>query len=222
MIVHVDIWSDVVCPWCYLGRRRFDTAVERLGWASDEISVRTRAYQLDPKATSEPGDLRSSIEKKYGPGAFDGMTARLTALGAGEGIDYHFDLALRVNTLDAHRLLAWAWEIGHTELQHQLEENLFRAYFTEGRNIADHDELAEIASDSGLDPSEARRILEEGDYSQHVGSDLEAAIELQITGVPAFVVDGQFVIPGAQEVETFVRILQRIGEKDVSKRSSST
>ena len=106
--MRIDIWSDIVCPWCYLGRSRLRSALEQLEWA-DEVEVRWRAYQLDPRAPAEPGDLRASIERKYGPGAFDQMTTRLTALGQAEGIDYRFDRALRVNTTDAHRLMAWAW-----------------------------------------------------------------------------------------------------------------
>src|SRR5687767_9257749 len=109
--MHIDVWSDVICPWCYLGKRRFERAVASLSWGT-EIEVRWRAYQLDPHASADVGDLRAAMERKYGPGAFESMTGRLTALGAPEGIDYRFDLAKRVNTLEAHRLVAWAWDTG--------------------------------------------------------------------------------------------------------------
>ena len=107
----IDVWSDVICPWCYLGKRRLETALAQLDW-SDEMTVRWRAHQLDPHAPVEPGDLRMAIERKYGLGAYDQMTGRLTTLGAEDGINYRFDRALRVNTTDAHRLLAWAWSDG--------------------------------------------------------------------------------------------------------------
>ncbi len=210
--MHIDIWSDVVCPWCYLGKRRFENAVASLPWA-DEVQVRWRAYQLDPTASREPGDLRTSIERKYGPGAFDGMTGRLTALGAPEGIDYRFDKALRVNTIDAHRLLAWAWESGGGAAQLPLEERLFKAYFEEGANVADHAALVDLAVEVGLDATAAAEVLATGAFADHVATDIEQATEREITGVPAFVIDDRFMVPGAQEVDTFVAVLERVREK---------
>jgi predicted DsbA family dithiol-disulfide isomerase len=206
--MRIDIWSDVICPWCFLGKRRFERALADVDGA-DRIEVRWRAFQLDPTASREPGDLRRSIEKKYGPGAFDGMTDRLTALGQAEGIDYRFDLAQRVNTIDAHRLLAWAWETGGADGQGALAERLFVAYFHEGANVADHDLLARAAADVELDADEARRVLGSGAYQVEVRDDLVAATERQLTGVPAFVVADRLLIPGAQEVDTFRQLLDR-------------
>ena len=114
--MRIDIWSDVICPWCYLGKRRFERALASLAWR-DEVEVRWHAFQLDPGATAEPGNLRAAIERKYGPGAFEGMVRRLTDLGEAEGIRYRFDLAKRVSTFDAHRLLAWAWHAGGAPAQ---------------------------------------------------------------------------------------------------------
>lgn len=112
--VLVEVWSDVICPWCYLGKRRLERAIALLE-RPEEILVRWRAYQLDPTAADEPGDLRQAIEAKYGAGAFESMTGRLTVLGAEQGIDYRFDLAQRVNTGRAHRLVSWAWDAGGAE-----------------------------------------------------------------------------------------------------------
>jgi len=206
--VRIDIWSDVICPWCYLGKRRFDKAVAALPWA-DEIEVRWRAYQLDPRAPREPGDLRAALERKYGPGAFDSMTGRLTSLGLAEGIDYRFEIAKRVNTFDAHRLLSWAWTTGGASAQDRLQARLFRAYFEEGENVADPDALVRFAADAGLDADEATRILSSQAYADEVADDLRMAMDRQLTGVPAFVIEDRWLIPGAQDVETMRLVLER-------------
>jgi predicted DsbA family dithiol-disulfide isomerase len=208
--VHIDIWSDVICPWCYLGKRRLERALSELGWGPDDVSLRYRAYQLDPRATREPRDLRAAVDRKYGPGAFDGMNARLTYLGAEEGIDYRFDVALRVSTVDAHRLLAWAFATGGADAQISLKERLFLAYFTEGRNVADETTLCELVADVGLDERAAGEVLSTGAFADEVIDDLQGAVERGLTGVPAFVVNDQLLIPGAQDVDVFVRLLSRI------------
>ncbi|MCU0268866.1 MAG: DsbA family oxidoreductase [Acidimicrobiales bacterium] len=205
--MRIEIWSDVVCPWCYLGSRRLDRALARLAWR-DEVEVRWRAYQLDPRAPIEPQDLEAALDRKYGPGAYVSMTRRLTALGAQEGLDYRFELAQRVNTLDAHRLLAWAATIGPAG-QGALAERLFRSYFTEGGNVADPDLLGRLAADAGLDPAAAAVVLGDGSYRDEVRADIDAALDHGISGVPAFVLAGRWLIPGAQDVETMVQVLER-------------
>lgn len=222
-IVRIDVWSDVICPWCFLGKRRLERALDEADLAG-RVTVRWRAYQLDPRATDTPGDLRVALERKYGPGAFDGMTRRLTALGAAEGIDFRFDRALRVSTLDAHRLLAWAWERGGAPAQGALAERLFRAYFIDGANVADHPTLvhqvqrvqrgadAETGA-SVLDPDEAASVLASDLHADEVATEVAEARDRLITGVPAFVVEDRLLIPGAQEVETFVSILTRAAER---------
>jgi predicted DsbA family dithiol-disulfide isomerase len=206
--VRIDIWSDVVCPWCFLGKRRLERALASIEWG-DDVELRWRAYQLDPRATTEPGDLRLAIDRKYGPGGFDSMVGRLTPLGREEGITYDFARAKRVNTRDAHRLLAWAWEIAGPEGQGRLQERLFLAYFTEGGNVADPAELAGYATDAGLDPDAAAEVLDGEAFDDHVAADIALAREREISGVPAFVIDDRFMIPGAQPVETFVAVLER-------------
>ena len=213
--MRIDIWSDVICPWCFLGKRRFDRAVDQLG-GLDGAEVRWRAFQLDPTATSEPGDLRASIDKKYGPGSFEGMTARLGKLGRDEGIDYRFDIAKRVNTIDAHRLSEWAWSVGGTDTQSPLIERLFEAYFQEGANVADHDTLVALAVEAGLDGDAAASVLAGGDFADEVARDLRSAVDRGLSGVPAFVINDQFVIPGAQDVDTFVSLLGRAYERSGS------
>ncbi|MCU0311129.1 MAG: DsbA family oxidoreductase [Acidimicrobiales bacterium] len=210
--MRIDVWSDVICPWCFLGKRRLDTALARLDWG-DEVEVRWRAYQLDPTAGPEPGDLRQALERKYGPGAFESMTSRLTALGADDGIDYRFDRALRVNTVDAHRLLAWAWDQGGAPAQGALAERLFLAYFTEGANVADHATLTGLAGEAGLDAAVATSVLAGDGFRSEVTGELHGALERQISGVPAFVIEDRFMIPGAQDVDTFVAVLTQARDR---------
>jgi predicted DsbA family dithiol-disulfide isomerase len=210
-VVRIDIWSDIVCPWCYLGARRLDAALAELGWG-DETEIVWRAYQLDPSASAEPGDLRQAIERKYGPGAFDAMTDRLEALGPEAGIDYRFDRAVRVNTFDAHRLMAWARTLG-TEAQDRLGDRLFRAYFTDGENVADHDTLRRRAIDADLDGTDAGEVLAAGSFADEVRSDLRAAAERGITAVPTFVIADRLAVPGAQDVDTMVNLLVRARER---------
>jgi predicted DsbA family dithiol-disulfide isomerase len=203
--MRIDIWSDVVCPWCYLGSRRFAAALDQVG--RDGVEVHWRAFQLDPGAPREPGDLRAALDAKYGPGAFDSMTPRLVALGREEGIDYRFDLALRTNTADAHRLISWAAPTGHQEA---LVDRLFLAYFTQGADLGDHATLVGAASEVGLDPDAATEVLASDGFADQVRSDQAEAHERGITGVPAFVIDDEWVIPGAQDTERMVQLLARV------------
>ncbi len=209
--MRIEVFSDVVCPWCALGAGRLRAALEELDRSgvlpAADLRVRWRAFQLDPAAPPGPHDLREAMERKYGPGAFDAMTGRLTALGAAEGIDFRFDLAQRVNTFDAHRLLAWSARtvVG----QDVLVDRLFRAYFTEGADVSDHDTLVHLAAEVGLDAAGARAVLVSDGHAGEVLADREAARDAGITGVPAFVVDGRAVIPGAQEVDAMTRFLAR-------------
>jgi predicted DsbA family dithiol-disulfide isomerase len=210
--VRIDIWSDMVCPWCYLGHRRFELALDELrAEGKDDFDVRWHAYELDPTAPAEPGDLRAVIEKKYGPGAFDGMTGRLGALGEAEGLDYRFDLAQRVNTFDAHRLTAWAATDG-PHAQDTMLRRLFRAYFTEGATLSDHAVLAALAADVGMDEEAALTMLAGDEFADDVRADEAMAQDLGVGGVPAFVLDRQFLVSGAQDTETFVRLLRKAAE----------
>lgn len=204
----IEIYSDVVCPWCYLGRRRLQAALGVLG-RPEAFSIRWRAFELDPGAPTEPRDLRTAIERKYGPGAFDAMVRRLERLGSEAGITYRFDLARRVNSFDAHRLAAWAAATAGETAADRLHDRLFRAYFTEGANIADHHTLARCAAEVGLDAGAATEALASGAWGEAVRADEARAAELGITGVPTFIVADRLAIPGAQDVETLVALLTR-------------
>ena len=206
--MRIDVWSDIVCPWCYLGKRRLEQALDGLDFAA-EVEVHWRAFQLDPTATTEPKDLGEAIDRKYGPGAFRGMNQRLGALGAEVGIDYRFDLAQRVTSVPALMLVAWVGdELGRAAAA-RLHDRLFRAYFTEGANIADPANLLEWAVEVGADRELAGEAIATGAGRDSVVADLQAAAERQITGVPAFVIEDAHLIPGAQDVDTMRNLLTR-------------
>jgi len=212
VVLVLDVFSDVICPWCYLGHRRLDEAIGRLGDDAGAIELRWRAFQLDPNATAEPGDLEKAIERKYGPGAFEAMGRRLDHLGAECGIDYRFDKALRVGTFDAHRLIQWA-QATHRPRTDALADALFEAYFTHGANVADHATLVDLAEAAGLAREGASELLASRRFADEVMNDRVEAIEAGITGVPAVAYNGATIIPGAQDVDTMELIIRRLHSK---------
>jgi predicted DsbA family dithiol-disulfide isomerase len=209
--VEVEIWSDVVCPWCYIGKRRFETAVAELDGEID-VDFVFRPYQLDP--TASPGKARPVIEaytKKFGgPERAQQIIDRVTAVAAENGIQFRMDRALRANTLLAHRLLWFAAETGH---QIAMKERLLQAYFIDGLDIGDPDVLAVCAAEVGFDHDRVRAFLDSDDGVAEVRHDLQDAAELEITAVPTFVFDGKWMVPGAQDPETFVQVLRRVVAK---------
>jgi predicted DsbA family dithiol-disulfide isomerase len=210
--IMIEIFSDVICPWCYIGKRRFEKALERLDpEVRDRFHIEWRPYQLDQTAPRGPGRaVVDTYAKKFGGDErAREILAHLTAVAAEDGLEYRMDLAKRANTLDAHRLLWWALTTKGSEMQWALKECLLRAYFVEGREIGVHDDLVSFASDVGLDPDAARAFLESEEGVGEVREELARANTLGITGVPAFVIGGQWVIPGAQDPDTFVRVLTR-------------
>jgi predicted DsbA family dithiol-disulfide isomerase len=212
--MQVDVFSDVVCPWCAVGKRRFEAALGQFEHA-DEIDVVWRAYELDPHAPAErEGDYAERLARKYGMSRdqAEAANARLTALAADDGLDFHFERVRPGNTFDAHRLLHYAREAG-PGLQDALKERLFLAYFTEGAAIGDPETLVRLAAEVGLDPAACAEILAGNRYGEAVRADERAAADLDVTGVPFFVVDGKFGIPGAQDVDTFLRVLERAWAK---------
>ena len=206
----VEIFSDVVCPWCAVGKRRFEAALGQFEHA-DEIDVVWRAYELDPHAPARrEGDYVDRLARKYGMSRERAVAAneRLTAVAAAEGLDFHFEGARLGNTFDAHRLLHYAREAG-PGLQDAFKERLFLAYFTEGAAIGEPEVLVGLAAEVGLEPQECADILAGDRYTDEVRADEREALELGVTGVPFFVVDGKFGIPGAQDPETILSVLER-------------
>ncbi len=209
--VSVEIWSDVVCPWCYIGKRRFEKAVDEL---KDEVQIDVvyRAYQLDP--TASPGKAAPVIEayaKKFGgPERAEQIIGHVTSVAAEEGLDFHMERALRANTLLAHRLLWLAEATGH---QCALKERLLQAYFVDGLNVGDPDVLAQCAAEVGMPHDEVRAFLDSDDGVAEVRAQLEFAAQAEITAVPTFVLDGKWAVPGAQDPDTFVQVIRRLLSK---------
>jgi predicted DsbA family dithiol-disulfide isomerase len=211
-LVKVDIWSDVVCPWCYVGKRRFEAAVAEFDHG-DDIEVEWHSFELDPTSPHEhQGDMASRLSRKYGMSIDQAVAAndRLTRVAAEDGIEMRFDRARSGNTFDAHRLIHLAHDRG---VQDAVKERLMLAYFTEGELISDHDTLVRVVAEAGLDADDARAVLDGDAYADAVRADEETAMELGITGVPFFVVDHKFGISGAQPVDTIVSVLDRAWAK---------
>ncbi len=204
--MQVEIWSDVVCPWCAIGRRRFGTALERFAHA-DEVTVRWRSFELDPGAPRErEGDLAVHLAEKYGIGLEQahGMHRQMTETAALDGLEFRFDRARGGNTFDAHRLLHLAGDRG---IQDAVKDRLFRAYLTDGEPIGDHATLARLGVEMGLD--DAADVLESDRYGAEVRADERQAQAYGITGVPFFVIDGRYGVSGAQPADTLLQVLDQ-------------
>lgn len=214
----VEIWSDVVCPWCYIGKRRFERALAELDADVDvdlHFDVVYRPYQLDP--TASPGSSQpvfdAYVKKFGGPERAQAVIDRVTADAAADGLAFRMDRALRANSLLAHRLLWLAEQPGSPVDQHALKERLLRAYFIDGIDIGDPEALADCAADVGFDREQVIAFLESDRGRDDVASYLEQAAELGITAVPTFVVNGQWAIPGAQDPETFVNVFRKLHDR---------
>jgi len=209
--MQVEIWSDVVCPWCYIGKRRFERAAAEL---ADEVDLQVtyRPYQLDP--TAKPGvamPVFQAYSRKFGgPERAAEILERLTGIAASEGLEFRMDRAQRANTLLAHRLLWLAQATGH---QPALKERLLQAYFHDGLDVGDPEVLARCAEDVGMPPDRVLAFLQSDDGEAEVRDEMRRAVDAEITGVPAYVLDGLWTIPGAQDPETFVTVIRRMLER---------
>lgn len=204
----VEIWSDVVCPWCAVGKRRFEAALDRFEHA-DEVSVRWRSFELDPSAPRRrDGDYVEHLAAKYGTSREDArrMIDRMTATGAAVGLDMRFDIARPGNTFDAHRLLHLAADRGR---QAEVKERFVTAYLSEGAAVGDPDVLRRLAVEAGLDEDEVVEVLDSDAYAEAVRADERQAAEYGIRGVPFFVLDGRFGVSGAQPPEALVDALRQ-------------
>ncbi|MEA2269449.1 MAG: hypothetical protein QOC64_2059 [Solirubrobacteraceae bacterium] len=206
--MHVEIWSDIACPWCYIGKRRFEAALADFEHR-DEVRVTWRSFELDPAAPGErPGDRAVHLAEKYGSSVeqAQGMQQHMTEVAAGEGLDFHFDIARDGNTFDAHRVLHLAEAHG---AQDALKERLMRAYLTDGELMSDHAALERLAVEAGLPADEVRAVLATDRYAAEVREDERTAGSLGISAVPFFVVDRAFGASGAQPPEVLGDLLRR-------------
>lgn len=206
--MQVEIWSDVVCPWCYVGKRRFEQALAQFPHA-DDVSVTYRSFELDPGAPLErTGSHDEHLARKYGMTVERArqLNDQMTQTAAAEGLEFRFDRIRGGNTFDAHRLLHFAAERGK---QLELKERLLKATFTDGEPVADRTALVRLAADVGLDETEAREALDGDAYADAVRADEQQAMVYGITGVPFFVVDRKYGVSGAQPAEVLLQVLNR-------------
>jgi len=205
----VEIWSDIVCPWCYIGKRRFEAALAEF---PHDVQYTWRSFELDPGAPRVRADTAAEhLASKYGMSVEQADTShqQMTALAAQEGLEYHFETAKGGNSFDAHRLMHLAGAHGKQDMA---KERLMRAYFTEGVAIGDRDALVALAADIGLDPEEARAVLDGDEYADAVRADEVLAQRIGIQGVPFFVLDRRYGVSGAQPAEVLVQALEKACE----------
>ncbi|MFD0672720.1 DsbA family oxidoreductase [Cohnella sp. GCM10027633] len=206
--MRIEIWADVACPFCYLGKRRFENALARFPHR-DQVEVVYRSFELDPgSAKSVPYDVYDMLSRKYGMSREQAIAnnANLARQAAAEGIDFAFDDLKLTNTFDAHRLRHYAGEFGKSS---ELAEKLYRAYFTDGLNVSDHDTLAQLAVEAGLDREQTLQALAGDLYKDAVHQEEADARSLGIRGVPYYAIDRKLSVSGAQSEETFLRALQQ-------------
>ncbi len=206
--MNVEIWSDIVCPWCYIGKRRFETALAAFAHR-DDVSLTWRSFELDPRAPRRSEDsLDEHLARKYGlaPAQAAAMNAHVTSLASAEGLSYHLERAKHGNTFDAHRLLHMADRSG---LQAAAKERLLRAYFTDGLAIAETEVLVALAVEIGMNGDEVRAALDGETCADEVRADESRAAAFGISGVPFAVIDEKYGVSGAQSPDVFLQALER-------------
>lgn len=210
--IKVDVWSDIACPWCYIGKRRFETALARFSQRA-HVEVVWHSFELDPSAALvNPGHPREHLAAKYGetPEGAQRMLEQMTQLAKAEGLDFRFDKLRRTNTFQGHQLIHLAVEHG---VQGEMKERLLKAHLSEGKNLGDTETLVKLAGEVGLDESVTRAALEAGTYAQSVRHDEAQAQAYGISGVPFFVLNSAYGISGAQSPEVFLSALTQISQE---------
>lgn len=211
----IDIVSDVVCPWCIIGYKQLQKALEMVG---DEVvpEITWHPFELNPQMVPEGEAISEHVARKYGASAEQGAANRQRLKDTGErlGFDFNYGPGMRIyNTFKAHQLLTWAGESQGSEAQTRLKMALFTAYFQDNRDVSDEEVLLDVVAQTGLDPEAGREVLNDPDNEAAVRAHLDHWIEQGISGVPAIIFDGKYLVPGAQEAETFVNVIRKVREK---------
>jgi predicted DsbA family dithiol-disulfide isomerase len=204
--MNVEIWSDVMCPFCYIGKRKFEKALEQFPH-KDDIKISWKSFQLDPTTITDPSlntieHLR--LKKGWSNEQAAETITHVSNIAKQVGLEFNFENAVVANSFDAHRLSHLAKKYN---LQNELEEKLFSAYFSEGKNTADYETLLQIADEVGMDKAEVSSMLKENTFANEVHQDIEQAQQIGVRGVPFFVLNHKYAISGAQESETFLKAL---------------
>lgn len=208
----IEIWSDVVCPFCYIGKRHLEQALTQL--PDLDVDITWKSFELDPNAPAETDlNIYDTLAKKYGRGRnwAKQMNANMVEMASKAGLHYKMDEIKPTNSFNAHQLIHFAKESGKQE---EMKEALLSAYFEEGKHLGDIEVLTDIAKSVGLDADQARKVLEDNSYSNDVVKDVEQAHSLGIQGVPFFYINGKYGLSGAQPVETFVEVLSKVAEEE--------
>lgn len=203
--MNVEIWSDFACPFCYIGKQRFEQALEQFSHKED-VKIVFKSFELDPNApVREEHDVHDMLVGKYGMKREEAiaMNHNIGVQAAQSGLDFQFDAIQLTNTFDAHRLAKYADQQGKAAIF----QDLFKAYFTDGRHLGDHETLIQLALEAGLDESSVRRLLASSEFADKVRQDEEEAQQLGVTSVPFFVIDRKYAISGAQASDTFLQAL---------------
>jgi predicted DsbA family dithiol-disulfide isomerase len=205
----VEIWSDVMCPFCYIGKRKFEAALAQFPQRA-QVEIVWKSFQLNPDLDTDTSkSVRQSLAESKGwtLEQTDEAMSYVVNMAQSVGLTYHFDKAVVANSFDAHRFSHLAKKHG---LQDEAEERLFAAYFIEGKNTADHQTLIQIGAEIGLDSSEVKNVLEAGDFAAEVQKDISEARQVGVTGVPFFVFNGKYAVSGAQDSKVFLGVLERV------------
>ena len=210
----VEIWSDVMCPFCYIGKRKFELALEKFAH-KEEVEIIWKSFQLDPSIQTDPTKtVHQFLAERKGINMQQAkqMNDNVTNIAKEVGIEFNFDKALVANSFDAHRFSHLAKQNG---LQNEAEESLFKSYFTDGRNTADYDTLIQIGNDIGMESDEVKKVLQNDTFSDEVKHDIYEAEQFGISGVPFFVFDRKFAVSGAQSSDVFLQTLNKVWEDRV-------
>ncbi|MEW9700606.1 DsbA family oxidoreductase [Paenibacillus sp. SI8] len=211
--MQVEIWSDIMCPFCYIGKRRFEAGLERFA-QKEHIQIVYKSFQLDANAPKEVEyDVHDMLASKYGMSRQEAvrMNDQVGAQAAALGLDYHFDTMKLTNTLDAHRLLHFAAQFGKST---DVAERLFQAYFTDSKHVGDPATLAAIGAEAGLDPEAVIAMLASDQFAAEVQADQAEGARLGVRGVPFYVVNRKYAISGAQSPEVFLQTLEKAWDEE--------
>ncbi len=209
----IEIWSDIFCPFCYIGKRRFENALNKFE-NKEEVEVQFKSFELNPNAEKiNNSNIHEAISEKYGISLEEARSnnENIVKQAKGLGLDFNFDSLVLTNSFDAHRIIHFAKEYG---MHKEMVEALFKAYFTDSKNISDFNTLGDIVKSVGLDKDEAIKVLNSNKYEKEVREDEALARRYSITSIPTFIINNKFIVTGAQSEDIFLMALRNASKLD--------